>query len=106
MNEDHIRTEDALNPYIAFSDVGINLVLILVFFMAAVLSVGRGWMGRYRLHEILRKRGLRRRFLSKWIPASRHQTREICYYPANEPTRPAAWHFAGKETSSIQTVLR
>lgn len=54
--------EDFINPYIAFTDVGMNLILILVFFVAAVLSLGQsGWEKvRYvhpmrRLYETVQK---------------------------------------------------
>lgn len=36
--------EEQVNPYIAFTDVGINLVLILAFFAILIMAVGRlGW---------------------------------------------------------------
>lgn len=46
----HSLMDDTINPYIALSDLTINLVLILVFFMAGVVAVGRaGWeQVRYR----------------------------------------------------------
>jgi chemotaxis protein MotB len=44
------QTDETINPYIAFTDVGMNLILVLLFFVAAVLSIGRsGWEKvRYR----------------------------------------------------------
>ena len=36
--------EEVTNPYVAFSDLALNLVFVLVFFVAAVLAVGQaGW---------------------------------------------------------------
>lgn len=38
------RREEELNPYIAFGDLTLNLVFIIIFFLAAVLAVGQaGW---------------------------------------------------------------
>lgn len=38
------RASEGVNPYIALSDLGLNLVFILVFFVAAVLALGQsGW---------------------------------------------------------------
>jgi chemotaxis protein MotB len=38
------RREEELNPYIAFGDLTLNLVFIMIFFLAAVLAVGQtGW---------------------------------------------------------------
>lgn len=52
--------DEMINPYIALSDLAINLVLILVFFMAGVVAVGRaGWeQVRYRDSQAAFKQAL------------------------------------------------
>ena len=38
------QPEETTNPYVAFADLTLNLVFVLVFFVAAVLAVGQaGW---------------------------------------------------------------
>lgn len=92
MNEYRVQTEDPLNPYIAFSDVGINLVLILVFFIAAVLSIGRaGWGGVGCTDS---ERGVYDAVRSEMDAAARPKHIDRSY--RNDPTCVQRWHFAGK----------
>ncbi|MEM3426550.1 MAG: hypothetical protein QXI42_12235, partial [Thermoproteota archaeon] len=47
----YARSEESINPYIAFTDVGVNLILILIFFVAAVLTIGRAGWEKIRYQE-------------------------------------------------------
>jgi len=92
MHEFETQQGDSLNPFIAFTDVGINLVLILAFFIAAVLTIGRaGWGGAGCVE---REKSVYQAVMKEMRPEMRPQHVERAY--RNDPTCVQRWRFAGK----------
>lgn len=93
MSDYTVRSEESINPYIAFTDVGINLILILVFFVAAVLTIGRAGWEKIRYQEPMEQ--FRRAVVQK-IPVA------ICPKALkpeerNDPPGAQRWVFAGRQ---------
>lgn len=89
----HATSEDSINPYIAFTDVGINLILIMVFFVASVLTIGRAGWEKIRYQEPMEQ--FRRAVMQK-IPVA------ICPKALkpeerNDPPGTQRWVFAGRQ---------
>jgi outer membrane protein OmpA-like peptidoglycan-associated protein len=92
MQEMETHNDGSLNPFIAFTDVGINLVLILTFFVAAVLSVGRaGWGGAGCVEW---EKSVYHAVMREMRPELRPQHIDRAY--RNDPTCVQRWRFAGK----------
>jgi chemotaxis protein MotB len=92
MNNNRVQAEDSLNPYIAFTDVGINLILILVFFVAAVLTIGRAGWERIRYKEPMEQF---KRIVQRKMPASACPT-PLEPEERNDPPGAQRWVFAGR----------
>lgn len=92
MNEYHVQAEDSLNPYIAFTDVGINLILILIFFVAAVLTIGRTGWEKIRYQEPMEqfKRAVHQRMAAAAGPEALEPEER------NDPPGAQRWVFAGR----------
>jgi len=83
--------EEGLNPYIALAALGLSLVFVLIFFVAAVLSVGQaGW-------EQVRYRDAQKVVLEA-IEAAPLSVRPQVLNPGlrNDPPGAQRWAFAGR----------
>jgi chemotaxis protein MotB len=78
--------EETTNPFIALADVGINLVLVLIFFVAAVVTVSHpGW-------EPVRYLKAQREFREALADLSDPRPREIHW--KNDPPGTQRWTYA------------
>jgi chemotaxis protein MotB len=83
------ETAEDANPYIALADLAINLVLILAFFVAAVIALGRaGW-------EQVRYRDAQNAFRQAVKGNLPQQLRPHEHFGKNDPPGVQRWVFAG-----------
>ncbi|MDX2005202.1 MAG: OmpA family protein [Meiothermus sp.] len=82
--------EDDVNPYIALADVGLNLVLVLVFFVAALIVVGRsGWDEvRYKDAQERVRQAVRSGLEAGALPSNT---------PRNDPPGAQRWVFTNRQ---------
>lgn len=88
-----LNSEEGVNPYIALADLTLNLVFILVFFVAAVLAIGQvGW-------DQVKYRDAQKEVLQA-IEAAPLSERPQVLLPAlrNDPPGAQRWAFAGRST--------
>lgn len=89
----YARSEEPINPYIAFTDVGINLILILVFFVAAVLTIGRAGWEKIRYQEPMERF---KQAVHQKVPSPIRPT-VLDPEKRNDPPGAQRWVFAGRQ---------
>lgn len=89
--------DEDVNPYIAFGDLTLNLVFIIIFFLAAVLAVGQtGW-------EKVRYRDAQEA-LKQSIDKADFTERPVLLNPKlrNDPPGAQRWAFPGRRVSMFR----
>jgi chemotaxis protein MotB len=91
------QPDDGANPYIAFADLTLNLVFVLVFFVAAVLAVGQtGWdQVKYRNAQEDVLNAIRRASLTERPVVLDANLR-------NDPPGAQRWAFSSRRTKLFQ----
>jgi len=92
-----LNSDDGVNPYIAFTDLALSLVFILVFFTAAVLAIGQvGW-------EQVKYQDAQKEVLAAIAAAPLSERPQVL--PAslrNDPPGAQRWAFSGRRTTLFE----
>ena len=92
-----LNSDDGVNPYIAFTDLALSLVFILVFFTAAVLAIGQvGW-------DQVKYKDAQKDVLAAIVAAPLSERPQVLSATLrNDPPGAQRWAFSGRRTTLFE----